>query len=122
MDSVRGRGRGAGPAAGRGAGLSGRGAVLPAGIPAQAYVTPSDLPDYYPPFTIGTARADADGNVWVRANPTAGGAVGIVYDVIGRNGGLVDRVQLPAGNTLVGFGVGVVYLSSGAGLSKVRIH
>ena len=32
-------------------------------------VPPDELPDYRPPFIAGAARADADGNLWVRTQP-----------------------------------------------------
>ena len=72
-------------------------------------------------------RADADGNLWVRINtlkPIQGGAV---YDIISRQGELVDRLQLPQGYQLVGFGAGkVVYLSmrdaKGVHLARVRLR
>lgn len=79
----------------------------------DVYVLPADeLPDYRPPFATGAVRADADGNLWVRtmpAKPTPGGPV---YDIVSRQGELVDRLQLPPGYTIVGFGPGrIVYLS-----------
>ncbi len=50
------------------------------------------------------------------ATPTAG----LIYDVVDRNGVLVERVQLPAGRTLVGFGPGgVVYLAQREGRGMV---
>jgi hypothetical protein len=92
-----------------------------------AVVRPSELPDYRPPITSGAVRADADGNLWIRPvppTPTPGGAV---YDVVSREGKLVDRLQLPPGYSLVGFGRGrVVYLSmrdaSGIHLARVRLQ
>src|SRR3569833_289436 len=77
----------------------------------STYVAPSDLPDFRPPFLMGFTRADADGRVWVRENenPQTSAAS---YDVIDRQGRLAERVQLPAGSTLVGFGPGAVYLTS----------
>jgi hypothetical protein len=50
-----------------------------------------------------------------------------VYDVVSREGKLVDRLQLPPGYTLVGFGRGrVVYLSmrdaGGIHLARVRLQ
>ncbi|HEY4307571.1 MAG TPA: hypothetical protein VGM82_24060 [Gemmatimonadaceae bacterium] len=77
---------------------------------APSYVTPSDLPDYRPPFVAGFARADADNHVWVRENENP--MMGAVYDVIDRDGHLIDRVKLAAGSNLVGFGPGVAYLTS----------
>lgn len=90
-------------------------------------MAPDDLPDYRPPFATNAVRADGDGNLWVRINtpkPIPGGAV---YDVISRKGELVDRLQLPPGYNLVGFGAGrVVYLSmrdpQGVHLARVRLR
>ena len=43
--------------------------------------------------------------------PTSAIAGGPVYDVINRKGELVDRVQIPVGRTIIGFGpTGSVYL------------
>ena len=57
-------------------------------------------------------KADLDGNLWIRTSATRAGAIaGPIYDVVNRKGELVDRVQLPAGRTIVGFGKGgVVYM------------
>jgi hypothetical protein len=87
----------------------------------------SDLPDYRPPFTSGAVRADADGNLWIRTvqpRPVPGGPI---YDVVSRQGELVDRLQLPPGYQLVGFGRGkVVYVSmrdaQGVHLARVRLR
>ncbi len=95
---------------------------------AVASVVPADeWPDYKPPFAVGAARGDGDDNLWVRINlmhPIPGG---FVYDVINRKGELFDRIQLPSGHTLVGFGAGgVVYLSirdaSGLHLERIRLR
>ncbi|MDB4907703.1 MAG: hypothetical protein JWO05_2487 [Gemmatimonadetes bacterium] len=76
------------------------------------FVSPSELPDYKPPFFAGSTRADADGNAWVRTIPTKAYPGGPIYDVINGKGELVDRVQVPAGRSIIGFGKGgVVYLS-----------
>jgi hypothetical protein len=76
-----------------------------------AFIPPNELPDYQPPFFAGSVRADNDGNLWVRTIPTAAIAGGPVYDVINRKGELVDRVQIPVGRTIIGFGAnGAVYL------------
>jgi hypothetical protein len=75
------------------------------------FIPANELPDYKPPFFAGSVRADNDGNVWVRTIPTTAIAGGPVYDVINRKGELIDRVQIPAGRTIVGFGSdGSVYL------------
>lgn len=51
----------------------------------------------------------------------------VVYDLVNRRGELFDRIQLPPGYTLVGFGPGrVVYLSmrdaTGMHLARVRLR
>ena len=86
----------------------------------------SDLPDYRPPFSSGAVRADADGNLWIRTNPPKPVPGGAVWDVVSRDGGVIDRLQLPQGYAIVGFGKGkVVYLSmrdqSGIKLARVLL-
>jgi hypothetical protein len=84
-----------------------------AGAPNLNFVSPSDLPDYKPPFFAGAVRADGDDNLWIRTIPTRAIPGGPVYDVVNRKGELVDRVQVPADRTIIGFGPGgVVYLTS----------
>lgn len=96
---IGGPGGGAGPMMGGTAGLN--------------LVQASDLPDYQPVFFSGSARADADGNLWVRTVPTRSLPGGPVYDVINAKGQLVDRVQVPKDRTIAGFAPGgVVYLST----------
>ncbi|MFL5580900.1 MAG: hypothetical protein ACJ8AO_11040 [Gemmatimonadaceae bacterium] len=96
------------------------------GAPTLNFVSPSELPDYKPPFFAGAVRADADGNLWVRTIPTRQIPGGPVYDVIDRQGQLVDRVQVPANRQIAGFGPGgVVYLSGREGdrtvLERARV-
>ena len=99
--------------------------------PAPSYRVPTmfpanELPDYRPPLPINAVRADADGNLWVRTvqmKPVPGGAV---FDIVSRQGELVDRIQLPVGYNLIGFGKGkVVYLTmrdaKGLHLAKIRL-
>jgi hypothetical protein len=86
-----------------------------------------DLPDYKPPITSGSVRADMDGNLWIRINPSKPTPGGPVYDIVDPSGKLVNRLQTPPGYTLVGFGKGkVVYLSmrdaSGIHLARVRLR
>jgi len=97
------------------------------------YGDPSSLPDSRPPFvttndSTGTSavKADADGNIWIRVfqpKPLPGGPV---FDVVNRQGVLIDRVQIPGATTIVGFAPGFVYLTSreGAGyhLARARIR
>lgn len=80
--------------------------------PQMNFIPASELPDYQPPFFAGAVRADAQGNVWIRTIPTKAIAGGPVYDVVNRKGELVDRVQIPAGRTIVAFAPnGDVYLT-----------
>ena len=83
----------------------------------------NELPDYRPAFANGSVRADAEGKLWVRIIPSKPSTSGPEYDVIDRNGKLVDRVTLPRGTTIAGFGSGgVVYLGvrDTAGVHVVR--
>jgi hypothetical protein len=107
------------------------GAAQPGGANRQAggrqinFVPPTELPDYKPAFTNGSVRADADGKLWVRLIPTKPTTTGPEYDVIDRTGKLVDRVTLPAGTVIAGFGQGgIVYLGvrDAAGTHVVRAH
>jgi hypothetical protein len=91
-----------------------------------AMVPPDELPDYRPPFIAGSSRADADGNIWIHTTPPKPMPGGLIYDVVNSQGELFDRLQLPPGYTLVGFGKGkVVYLSmrdaKGIHLARVRL-
>jgi hypothetical protein len=95
--------------------------------PRVNFVSPSDLPDYKPPFFANSVRADMDGNLWIRTIPTKAIPGGPVYDVINRERGLVERVQVPAGRTIIGFGPGgVVYLAAREGeatyLERARVR
>lgn len=89
-------------------------------------IAASKLPDFRPPFGQNAARADMDGNLWVRTTPARPVPGGPVYDVIDPQGVLIDRLQIPPGYGLVGFGRGgVVYLSmrgrEGTQLARVRL-
>lgn len=100
-------GKAAGPAA------AGKAPAGPQGfqIPPINIVAPSELPDYRPPFGQQSALGDLDGHLWVRTSaPVEDG--GPVYFVIGRDAGVLARVQAPQGRIIVGFGKGkVVYLA-----------
>jgi hypothetical protein len=91
-------------------------------------VQPSDLPDYLPAVERNSAsfRADADNRLWIRPKPlaTMPRSGGSIYDVTDRTGALIDRVQLPAGRTLVGFGPGgIVYVTTrDGGATRVEKH
>ena len=86
-----------------------------AAIPAIAEVAPaSDLPDYMPPvLRSGLMKADAEGNVWILPSTSSQSGGGLLYDVVNRKGELFQRVRLPAGRALEGFGAnGAIYLTS----------
>jgi hypothetical protein len=80
--------------------------------PKIGVVAASELPDYQPPFFATSTRADADGNLWVLTIPTKPQPAGSVYDVINAKGEVTERVLVPEGRTILGFGPGgVVYLA-----------
>ncbi|HEX7979409.1 MAG TPA: hypothetical protein VF461_12465 [Gemmatimonadaceae bacterium] len=96
-----------------------------AGPPPLSFVEPSELPDYQPAFTTGSVRADREGKLWVRIFAPLQSNAGPEYDVIDRTGKLVDRVALPAGTTIAGFGPdGTVYLGvrDASGVHITRAH
>ena len=89
-------------------------------------IAPTELPDFRPPFGQNAVRADMDGNLWIRTTPARPMPGGPVYDIVNRDGVLADRIQIPPGYGLVGFGRGgVVYLSTrgreGTQLARVRL-
>lgn len=89
-------------------------------------VAANELPDYAPPFARGMIHADEEGRVWLQTTATYANVKGTVYDVIDRQGRLVDRVEVPVDRVIVGFGrSGVVFLSSSGALrhvEKVRVR
>lgn len=76
-------------------------------------VLPADkFPDYQPPISLGSVRADLDGNLWIVPRTSSAAKGGVLYDVVNRKGEITERVQLPSGVAIVGFGPGgVVYLN-----------
>jgi hypothetical protein len=86
---------------------------------------PSTLPDYRPAFGIASVRTDMENRLWVRTTAVLKSGGGPIYDVIDNTGKRVDRVQLPVGTTIAGFGKGVVYYAlrddSGIHLKKAPI-
>ena len=111
------------PQRGAAPGATPSGDAIRVGVPQVSFVPISEMPDYRPAFSAGSVRADAEGKLWVRVMPTKPTAAGPEYDVIDRKGTLVDRVALPAGSVIAGFGDGgVVYLGvrDAAGTHLVR--
>ncbi len=91
----------------------------------QTVFPANELPDYRPPLPPTAARADGDGNLWIRTIPPKPIPGGQVFDIVSRKGVLTDRIQLPPGYSLAGFGRGrVVYLATrdGNGLHLARVR
>lgn len=93
------------------------------------FVPLSEIPDYIPPIHRGAVKADRDGSLWILPTTSARSRKGgIVYDVVNREGVLYERVELPVGRLIAGFGRGgVVYLlsgdrASGFTLEKARVR
>jgi hypothetical protein len=68
-----------------------------------------EFPDHKPPFPSDAARATPEGEVWVLRHQSHRDEVRALFDVFDRRGELVNRVRLPEGRRLVGFGDGVLY-------------
>lgn len=92
--------------------------------PAINMVPVKELPDYRPAFKQGAVRADHEGNLWIRT--TQPSDAGAIYDVVNSKGELVDRVKVPFGRVISGFGPGVVYMGvqdvKGARLEMARVR
>ena len=94
-------------------------------LPPINMVPISELPDYAPAFAPGSARGDLDGNLWLRTSKVVNG--GSQYDVLNGKGELVDRVMMPAGRVIAGFGRGgLVYMgvrdSTGVRLEAAKVR
>ena len=113
---ARGENPGDGTAPGRGRSSGG---VEPSGqggsIQRMISVPLAEIPDYFPPIHRNAALPDLDGNLWVLTTTTAQSRHGeLVYDVLNPSRGLFERVRMPVGRSIAGFGRGgVVYLQSG---------
>ena len=78
-------------------------------MPTPEFVPINEMPDYRPAFRQGASRGDADGNLWIRTSQMVNG--GTVYNVISNKGELKDRILIPPGRVVAGFGPGgVVYM------------
>lgn len=97
-------------------------------VPRTPFVTvdPDDIPDYYPPVRIGQVKADPEGNLWVLPSTSTLSSVtlpGLVYDVVNRDGKIIERVRLPAGRNILAVGTGgVVYMSYSPGQGQTRLE
>lgn len=85
------------------------------GAPKIEFVPLKEIADYYPAIRNGAAKPDFDGNLWILPTTSAQSQGGeLVYDVINKGGELFQRVRVPQGRSIAGFGKGgIVYLMSG---------
>ena len=67
-----------------------------------------DWPDVMPAFAAGGVRVTPEGDAWVRRSVPAGGDA--VFDVFGADGQLKERITLPTGRRIAGFGPERVYV------------
>jgi hypothetical protein len=83
--------------------------------PTIEFVSPEQMLDYVPAIRPGSLRPDRDNHLWILPTTTlSAGSGGLLYDVVNTKGEIVERVQLPKGRTIAGFGRGgLIYLSSG---------
>ena len=79
-------------------------------------VPDSEFPQFWPPIQPGTVLADLEGHLWILPTTSTNVMNGLTYDVVDRNGQVIERVQLPKDHVLVGFGPrNVVYLTKADG-------
>ncbi|MEO5813932.1 MAG: hypothetical protein ABIT20_01505 [Gemmatimonadaceae bacterium] len=95
-------------------------AARPAGnapIKMEVSVVPdSEFPTFWPPVMAGSVLSDLDGHVWILPATSTNAANGLTYDVVNRKGEIIERVQLPQGCVLVGFGPRkMVYMTKAVG-------
>jgi len=71
------------------------------------------LPERVPAFTPSSVRPDLEGRVWIALGPRIIGPPSpdpVIYAIIDTTGRIVDRVELPPGRVIAGFGpAGAVY-------------
>jgi hypothetical protein len=81
--------------------------------PHPIVVKANEVPDFYPAVKLASQmRADPSGNLWVLPTTSSQAVKGLLYDVVNRNGEIIERVQLPTGRVLSGFGPsGLVYMT-----------
>jgi hypothetical protein len=94
---------------------SGRGGLPPATL-IITIVPDSEFPSFWPPIRPGSVLADLDDHLWILPTTSTNSANGFTYDVVDRNGTLLERVQLPKDRVVVGFGArGMVYMTRTVG-------
>jgi hypothetical protein len=81
------------------------GGNLPDRMPAPQFTS---WPEFKPPFLSDSPRIAPDGRLWVERSRAFGDSVR-TFDVFDERGVLTERVALPAGRKLAGFGPAAVY-------------
>ena len=69
-----------------------------------AFISLDKMGDYEQPITTGAVKADLHAQLWIVPHTTASAQGGVLYDVVNREGRLVERVQFPKNHALAGFG------------------
>jgi hypothetical protein len=99
------------------------GTVLPSMAQAmygsQTHSPPDEWPSYWPPLKVTTTGTqnmavlvDDDDRIWVDERQPPGGDTISVYGIFDRKGQFLERVKVPATQTIRGFGPGgVIYLT-----------
>jgi hypothetical protein len=124
MGAVGGRGGGGGVAAGNPSALLRDCQTVTV---AAEFVPLDQMADYIAPVRENSAKPDLDGNIWILPSTSLGAKGGLLYDVISPKGELTERVQLPGGRDIAGFGKGgVLYLTqrisaTGVAVEKVKV-
>ena len=107
-------------AARRGAGGS-VSASSSSGATMDANKIPTEFAATKPPFTPADVIVSPDSRVWVmRTRPLA--TQEILYDVFDRAGRRIDRIELPAGSRIVGFGPSSIYVRHNDGAAGCELR
>ena len=85
------------------------------------FISEGELPGNFPAFEPNSTRADPYGVLWIRTTQRLRGEP--VYYLVDRKGTAIDRVQLPPGRTIAGFGRNrTIYLASVDASGGVRLE
>lgn len=100
---------------------TGPGRRAPVAAPKRGKLSDFNFPAFKPPFVDEAVYASSDDHIWVRRSTVHTDSVP-QYDVLDATGRLVGRVALPLRTTIVGFGMGVVYLGEKNEDDEVRLR
>lgn len=84
-----------------------RGGTSTMALTRRPYRPPASWPEFLPPYR-GTGQFAPDGLLWISRMTAAGRPP--LYDIIGGDGRLLERVEMPPRTKLVGFGARSVYV------------